>query len=216
MSSPQKSWREFAKTLAEHPSTRDVRPVILESWRRSRAAGVRRHNEKPLLHRISAADFDYQLEKNRELIQLGGPLLQEFSAAQQIRHVLYITDRDGIVLYSVGDDIWRAMFGLMPGFDWSENTMGTNGAGTALATNQPVAVVGPDHFVSAFETTTCLACPICTANGTLVGAVDFSTSVEDARVEQLSEIIELAHRIEHALHAKGSNAGFRTPFDVVE
>ncbi len=202
MSSPQKSWREFAKSLAQHPYTRDVRLVILESWKRSRAAGVRRYHEKPLLHRIGAADLENRLEKNRELIEAGGRLLQKFSAGREIRHVIYLTDRDGIVLYSVGYDIWRAMFGLMPGFDWSEKTMGTNGAGTALATNHPVAVVGPDHFVSAFETTTCLACPVRTRDGTLLGAVDFSTTVEDARVEQLSEIIELAHRIERALPTK--------------
>lgn len=205
MGSPQKRWREFADSLSQHPIAGSLRPVILESWKRSRAAGVRRHHEKPMLHRIGAAELEDRLEKNRDVIQVAGPLLQEFSAAQQIRHVIYLTDQDGIVLWSVGYDIWRALFGLMPGFDWSEKTMGTNGAGTALATNQPVAVVGPDHFVSAFETTTCLACPIHTMNGTLIGAIDFSTSVEDARVEQLSDIVELAHRIEQALHPQTRN-----------
>ena len=91
MSSPQKSWREFAKSLAQHPYTRDVRPVILESWKRSRAAGVRRYHEKPLLHRIGAADLENRLEKNRELIEAGGRLLQKFSAGREILRPAYHT-----------------------------------------------------------------------------------------------------------------------------
>ncbi len=83
--------------------------------------------------------------------------------------------------------------------------MGTNGAGTALATDCPTAVVGPDHFATAFATTTCLASPVHSPHGKLIGAVDFSSSVEDARAEQLADIIELARRIEQALAATPSD-----------
>ena len=51
--------------------------------------------------------------------------------ALQERERLYsktdMTDADGIVLYSKGTDFLMMAYGLRPGFDWSERTMGTNG-----------------------------------------------------------------------------------------
>ena len=49
---------------------------------------------------------------------------------------------DGIVLLSRGNHQVMLLYGLCPGFDWSEKTMGTNGAGTALVTDSAVAVIG--------------------------------------------------------------------------
>ncbi len=118
MVSPHERWREFAESLRSHSLSEHVRPVILESWNRSRAAGVRRYSDKPLLRRISPTELEERQQINRTLIQVGGPLLQDFSAGHtEIRHVVYLTDRDGIVLHSIGYDIWRAVYGLMPGFD---------------------------------------------------------------------------------------------------
>ena len=42
-------------------------------------------------------------------------------------------------------------WGVRPGHDWSEAAMGTNGAGTAIAAGQPVAVVGGEHYQQAFH-----------------------------------------------------------------
>ena len=53
--------------------------------------------------------------------------------------------RDGVILDSLGDPSIVETFGLAPGFDWSEKQMGTNGAGTALVANMPVAVVGGSY-----------------------------------------------------------------------
>jgi transcriptional regulator of acetoin/glycerol metabolism len=113
--------------------------------------------------------------------------------------VVYITDADGIVLHSVGNDATMRAYGLVPGFDWSECKMGTNGAGTALATGQPVAVIGSEHYRLPFREASCLASPIRSAAGEIIGAIDFSTHVADAKPEQLSAVVSLAHDIEREL-----------------
>jgi hypothetical protein len=46
-----------------------------------------------------------------------------------ILHVVYLVDRDGIILFSTGNYGDADPSGLSPGYDWSERTMGTNGAG---------------------------------------------------------------------------------------
>jgi transcriptional regulator of acetoin/glycerol metabolism len=156
------------------------------------------------LHRIADHDLELRLERNQRLIEAATRPLKTFSAAMSgIQHVIYITDRDGIVLFSAGNDEIMMMYGLLPGYDWSEKRMGTNGAGTALASGKAVAVVGTDHYQLPFHESTCLAAPIRDAAGELIGAVDFSTHVNDARPSQLMQIVAVASAIEKSLAGLG-------------
>ena len=90
-------------------------------------------------------------------------------------------------------------YGLCPGFDRSEKTMGTNGAGTALATDSAVAVISPHHYQLPFEEATCLAAPLHSRTGDLIGAVDFSTHGGDVDVCQPVDVVTLSKAIEDAL-----------------
>jgi transcriptional regulator of acetoin/glycerol metabolism len=80
--------------------------------------------------------------------------------------------------------------------------MGTNGAGTALAVNRPVAVIGPDHYSLPFHDATCLAAPLRKPTGELIGAIDLSTHVEDAELSHLSDVVKAASDIEEALRTR--------------
>ncbi len=185
-----------------------LRPVILESWQRSSEAGVARDAEDCLLlHRIEANELARRLAFNAGWLEVARPLLDAFSRQMEpVEHVIYATDGDGIVLYAVGNEIWRATQGLWPGFDWSESRMGTNGAGTALATGLPVAVIEPEHYLHAFSQATCLASPLRDADGKLIGAVDLSTRVQDAHPAQLAAVVELAREIEQRLARNATTA----------
>jgi transcriptional regulator of acetoin/glycerol metabolism len=153
-----------------------------------------------MLRRVPDLELQHRLHQSRDLIDVATPLIAAFSSHRSaVQHVIYITDRDGIVLRSVGNHQAMLAYGLCPGFDWSERTMGTNGAGTALATDSAVAVVGPDHYQLPFHEATCLAAPIHSRDGDLIGAVDFSTHVGDVDASQLVDIVALAQAIENAL-----------------
>jgi len=102
------------------------------------------------------------------------------------------------VLFSTGAYDNADAFGLTPGYDWSEQTMGTNGAGTAIAADRPVAVFGPEHISEPFRGFTCMGAPLHDA-GQVCGAIDVSTSAEDAREERLAVMAYIAFVIDTEL-----------------
>lgn len=176
-----------------------MRPVVLESWQRSSDAGIARGGT-PAFRLVPAQELERRLNAAKPLVHASVEHLDWISQSLAgIRHVVYVTDADGIVLCSVGDARLQREFGLTPGHDWSERTMGTNGAGTALASGGAVAIVGPEHFLNAFEDCTCTAAPIRDWDGAPIGAVDISTSAADGTPERLSLVAYVARMIERDL-----------------
>lgn len=173
---------------------------LVESWARSEASGLDRH-APPKFRR--ATDLAERLQRCAALVDVARPKLS--ALLRQLpggTNVVYITDADGIVLFSAGDPGQLAQFGLTPGYDWSEKTMGTNGVGTALATKAPVAAVGSEHFFDAFAGCTCTAAPVLEPDGRVAGAINVSSSAEEASPERLSQVIAVAHAIEAELRAR--------------
>lgn len=180
------------------------RPVIQQSWKRSRAAGVDPAPKKVRLRKVSKYELSARLDLNRNLLAAAKPRLEAYSEQLcEIRHVVYMFDSDGIVLFSLGDEEIRKQYGLMPGYDWSERQMGTNGAGVALATGQPVAVVGDEHYCETFRGVTCMAAPILGPFGRVVGAIDLTTTIEDAVPERLLQMTQIANEISEELMRVG-------------
>jgi transcriptional regulator of acetoin/glycerol metabolism len=66
------------------------------------------------------------------------------------------------------------------GFDFSEQSIGTNGIGTVLAERKPVLVRGPEHYNPLLEQLTCAGTPIIEPyTGRLVGTFSLACSVRD-------------------------------------
>src|SRR5207245_4330030 len=122
-------------------------PTILESWQRSRAAGVDPVAERPPLHRVTDENLQCRLWANAELLSVAKPRLEAASSClATVPHVLCLTDRQGIVIYATDNHSRMAEVGLTPGFEWSEQRMGTNSIGSVLEIHKPLSVVGAEHF----------------------------------------------------------------------
>lgn len=190
-----KTWRGFiAKVAGKQP----LRDVILASWNRSSAAGLERHGPVSF-RRVTDEQLSAALAENRELLEVARPHLESISAFMcGVEHVVYLTDRHGVVLCSVGAWAHSEELRLAPGYDWSEQTMGTNGAGTAIAADRPIAVIGPEHFSTAFENCTCTGAPI-HRDGHVIGAIDISTAVKDATPDRLALVAHVAFVIDREL-----------------
>lgn len=129
-----------------------LRTLIAESWNRSTAAGVATAADKVIFHRVSDDDLRHRQLVNKDLLRAAVPHLNWFSAwLDNIPHVVYLVDRDGIIIFSVGNYDRAEAFGLSPGFNWSEAVMGTNGAGTAIAADRALAVMGAEHISEPFQ-----------------------------------------------------------------
>jgi transcriptional regulator of acetoin/glycerol metabolism len=200
MASVAQKWKQFITTLKQGAADIPVRPIILESWKRSRDAGVDAVPEGTLLRRVEADELTARLAANAQLLKFAQPAMERFSRNfATMKHVIYLVDGAGIVLFSTGNSPDMMVQGLMPGFDWSEKTMGTNGAGTALASNQPVAVLGPEHYQLRYHAAACLGAPVHGPKGEVIAALDFSMGVDDARPEHFSAVVQLAGDIERAV-----------------
>jgi PAS domain S-box-containing protein len=178
-----------------------VRQVIADSWERSRSAGVDPRHAP--LHRVDAGELADRLEANADLIAAARPHLDWISTLLDgVPHVVYLADADGVVLLSEGNDAsLRREAGLEPGYDWSEARMGTNGAGTALATGRPEVVRAEEHYVEAFHGCTCTAAPIAGPGGRPLGALDITTGVAAGGPERLLLVMHAARVIERDLEA---------------
>lgn len=153
------------KTLESQSETLDIksplRPLIAASWLRSQAAGVATTADTVKFHRVDDDNLQRRQQTSSAMMQVAQPHLKWLSAwLASTPHIVHLVDRDGIVLFSTGNYDNADAFGLMPGYDWSEQTMGTNGAGTAIAANRPVAVFGPEHISEPFRRFTCMGAPL--------------------------------------------------------
>lgn len=173
--------------------------VIVESWSRCCEAGIDPGNTP--LRRISDDDLQRRLNRNRLLVETAAPHLKWLSASMAgPQQAVYIVDGDGIVLDSVANDGTSVReIGLEPGFDWSEPSMGTNGAGTALAANRPVAIVRHEHFSCMLDGWTCTAAPIHGPDGEVIGAIDMSTTAPRSASERVFLVAYAASMIERDL-----------------
>lgn len=124
-------------------TVRGVSEVVAASWERSRAAGV--DTVQP--QSVFTADVD----TDSLLVRCGRTVLEQFAAdTADLPLTIGVADRRGLVVqrYDSAPTITRLFDRVQyaPGFDFSESTMGTNGAGTVLAAGQPVRLIGTDHF----------------------------------------------------------------------
>ena len=186
---------DVARTMARFADHASLRAVVVQSWQRSAAAGLARDGA-PAVRRVSADDLQRRLSANRLLLDRAIPHLRWLSDWFRERpHVAYLVDADGVVLHSEGDAAAIARYHLAPGHDWSEPVMGTNGAGTALASGGPVAVVGCDHWSAAWKDATCLGAPVLDGAGRPIGAIDISMDARDGDAERLVVVAHVAYTI---------------------
>jgi transcriptional regulator of acetoin/glycerol metabolism len=89
---------------------------------------------------------------------------------------------------------------LTQGGHWSENVIGTNGIGTALATGQPAQVHATEHFCEGIKNWTCAGAPVREpATGKILGVVDISGPPSTYQRGNLSLAVATARQIETAL-----------------
>ena len=153
-----------------------VRPVILKSWLRCRAAGVPMENaDKSILSRSA---LRLRLMSHSLLCDIALPYLKLlFEHIRGSGFVLILADEEGYILYIQGDrDILEIANrnGLTVGANRSENRLGTSGIGTVLTTRQPLQVFGAEHYYRVHSGWVCSGAPIFLPSGDLGGVVCLS------------------------------------------
>lgn len=184
-----------------------LRDVVRESWLRCIALGV-----DPLVQRPSQRAVGNTLEvlrdHNAELLRafqntwrvLGDILADTHSS-------LIIADASGTMLDICGSPavIDRAARECVaPGYDWGEESGGTNAIGTAIARNGPAEIHSAEHLLTVAKIWSCSAAPVRdTVDGNLIGVVDV-TSLGESHQQQhcLALAVTAAHQIEETLNSR--------------
>lgn len=177
----------------------NLRPDVLDSWRRSEALHV--HPDR--------VELPYVREPNTgsRLARAAAPVLQRVTedlAAQAVSVVLTATD--GVVVERTAADlsILNALdtVSLVPGYSLAEEVAGTNGIGTTLETGRPAFIRGGEHYVAMFSGFACAGAPIREPiTGRLIGAINLSCLADESDSLLLALATSAGRHIEDRLRA---------------
>jgi hypothetical protein len=153
------------------------RAVVARSWTRVLSLGIDpdgRNGRDPLPpsvveERRRTSRLSLVIDEIRELL---------LSAADASNYLVVVTDGDGVVLWRSGSPRVKRQadgLGFADGATWTEQAVGTNAIGTALAEAAPVQLFAAEHFENAQVPWYCTASPIHDPiDGSLLGIVDVS------------------------------------------
>ncbi len=153
------------------------RPLVWRSWSRVLDLGLdpTRPNARAPLPRA-------EVERRRQTSPLA-LVVEEIRAvltgvADASHFIIVVTDADGVILWREGSPavlIRADALGFTEGATWTEDHVGTNAIGTALAEHAPVQLFSAEHFEQGQHPWYCTACPLHDPRtGELLGVIDVS------------------------------------------
>ncbi|OFJ53895.1 GAF domain-containing protein [Mycolicibacterium grossiae] len=166
----------YDATMAGTRAPARPRDVIADSWKRLLTRGVDPDRLAPPT--VDATGIDALREASGLFAVLDDVSRGLDSVIDGGDNILVVADARGRVLWRYGAP--RVLgnadrLGFVEGAQWSENAVGTNAIGTALASNRAVQVFSAEHFLRSHHAWTCAGAPIKDPRtGQVVGVVDVS------------------------------------------
>lgn len=163
------------------PAHNVIRPLVLESWRRSLAFGLDPESQP----HSDIQDSDLTEYRQTHPLARVLPVIEKLLVRHTVGSglIVAIGDRNGRLLWVDGDNDLRLRaesMAFMAGADWSERAVGTSAPGTALALGRSVQIKEEEHFNKIVHPWSCTAVPVHDrATGTLLGVIDI-TGKDDA------------------------------------
>jgi transcriptional regulator of acetoin/glycerol metabolism len=198
--------RAWQRYVVDGQQPDGVADEISESWHRVREA----YRIDPGLkepRRVLTPDALDDRRLHDEVLALAAPVLRDFAGRLGFTdHVLAFFDREGFMLSIDGDPrvVERVKDGIAfaPGVNWAEDSAGTNGPGTALASGRPVEVCASEHFVEAWQPWSCAAAPVMApGEARPVALVDITGPWEVRRRQAILVASAIARAIEERIRA---------------
>jgi hypothetical protein len=139
-----------------------IRPVVAESWRRCRSAGVdAERGPAP----VQLVDTELRAHRDGHPLAPVLPVIRTLLGriAADASHLIAVGDADGRLLWVDGHQTLRRRaegINFVEGAAWDERQAGTNAPGTALATGAAAQIVAAEHFNRMVQPWTCSAAPV--------------------------------------------------------
>jgi Transcriptional regulatory protein, C terminal len=205
------AWEDFVdgrnQADGDDAGTPEIREPIVDSWRRSRDAGVDPSGRQPA---PSIVELDRAREAwNAHPLASVAPLIVHCmsEASVEADHLLVVSDADGMLLRIRGDIHLRNRaadeMNFVEGALWSEAGAGTNAVGTALAAEHAVQVFAAEHFTAPVQRWTCSAAPVTDPDtGGLLGVIDLTGDFTGVNAQSMSVVVATARAVEELLRSR--------------
>src|SRR5665648_300135 len=200
MNKTKKAWKRFIEN--DYIDTSIVRPIIADSWKRCKLAGVDPYSKRPI-GTLNNKEIKALIERNRHLIEVSWPILKMIG--EMIRGSGFrvdLVDKDGYFLKIISDmEILEESkkLGSVVGANRSELAAGTNGIAIALFTGNSIQILGSEHYNIHHHNWTCSAAPIYDPSGNIIGAVNMSGNYRLLHKHTLGMVVGISNAIESAL-----------------
>ena len=190
-------WDQFVAKGKEIPPE-SIRPVVLDSWKRSRAFGA--DPNRICAGRVSDEELSRRLERRADLHEVARPYLQNlYRILAGTASLISLSDEDSVILDLETDDSIRVTKNFPhPGTIHSEDTIGTSGTGTALMMDQPVQIQGAEHWMAKNHCWSCNSVPV-HHSGKIIGCLTLSCPAERAHEHSLGLVVAAVKAIEREL-----------------
>jgi hypothetical protein len=174
-----------------------VPDLIVRSWRRSISISADSANP---CQRFTEIDTD------SILCRAADPVLDRWQAhLADTGTTLFLSDRAGAIVSRRASDssVRRRLDSVhaAEGFDYSEESIGTNGLGTSMVERRALLISGSQHYNDALATLACAAAPVCTPSGSVIGSISLGGPIESANPLMLSLTREIGQQIEERLRS---------------
>jgi len=222
----RKEWERFIKKGVVDKEV--IRPIVLESWKRSKGWGV--DPEENAIISLSTKELDNKLKENRELIKISSPLLEILvNSVRGSGFKIDLFDREGYILKQWGDSkILEISYklGSYPGTCKLEQVVGTNAFALAHLLKIPVQLVGAEHYNIRLHQWTCSAAPIKDVFGNILGVINMTGNYRLIHKHTLGMVIATTKAIENQIRQnevlkkleienKYMNASVESNFDAI-
>ncbi|HZK53088.1 MAG TPA: sigma-54-dependent Fis family transcriptional regulator [Desulfosporosinus sp.] len=195
------AWRSFIEEGIEGPAV--TRSVILESWRRCKEIGV---NPKDGIGKdtLDPEKLEQLIKNNTKLVEVAKPFMHTvYQSVKGSGFMVVITDEEARILHTCGDaeilEKAASTIRFVQGADWSEQAVGTNAIGTALAINRAIQMSPFEHFCKNHHHWTCSGAPIHNSLGKTIGCFNVSGPSECVYVHTFGMVVAAVEAIENQL-----------------
>lgn len=181
------------------------RALVDASWQRSLAASIDPDLTEPPVVYDRGLVVDMRAEHPLAAVM---PALRAMlvTIADEAQHVMIVTDADGHLLWREGSAkvcVRADRVSLTEGTRWTEDAIGTNAMGTAIAVDGPVMIHAAEHLVRTYHPWTCAAAPVHDPDtGNLIGVIDVTGPASTMHPSTLALVSAAAHLVESQLRLK--------------
>ncbi|MDY6810342.1 MAG: transcriptional regulator, partial [Actinomycetota bacterium] len=202
----RRAYEDFLSGIT--PADDSVRSLVRDSWARSVSRGVNPGEAVPDNDAVSMTAAQFAEYRAAHPITAVRPLVQSLMLDDiaDTGVVVALTDQAGRLLWVEGATDARdkaADINFVEGSLWSEEVVGTNAPGLALAVDRGVQVVGPEHFAGPVQQWSCAAAPVHDPmTGHVIGVIDVTGGREVAAPFALAAVRSVVAAVERELQSR--------------